>query len=113
MPTPMHVNVTLPVDRNGREIQVPRGSGSRVNLTAGASSSNAALPTNSQVVFVRCTADIWLNFGTSGVSATATASSILHPAGESVQVVPTGATHVAVLRFGATDVTVQVEKIDG
>lgn len=113
MATPLYTNASLPLDRNGQAIQILRPSGSRVNLTAGAASSRAALPSGAMLLFVRCTGDIWLNFGDSGVAASAAATSMLHPAGESVQVVPTGATHVAVIRFGATDVSVQVERVDG
>lgn len=109
MATPTVVNTTLPIDRNGKAIPVPRTSQSRTNLTAGVASSNAALPTGYQMVFVRCTDHIWINWGTGAVTASAASTSQLHPAGESVQVVPTGATHIAVLRVGASDVPVQVE----
>lgn len=113
MATPTFVNATLPIDRNGREIQVLRGSGSRANLTAGATTSNVALPTGAQIVFIRATDHVWINFGTAGVTASAANTSQLHPAGESVAIVPTGATHFAALRVGASDVPVQIEKCDG
>ena len=109
MATPTVVNTTLPIDSNGRAIPVPRTSQSRVNLTAGSSSSNAALPSGYKLVFVRCTDHVWINWGTGAVTASAASTSQLHPAGESVQVVPTGATYIAVLRVGSTDVPVQVE----
>src|SRR5574343_201009 len=109
MATPTVVNTTLPLDRNGRDIPIPRTSQVRTNLTAGVASSNAALPTGYQMVYIRCTDHIWINWGTSGVTASAANTSQLHPAGESIQVVPTGATHIAVLRVGSTDVPVQVE----
>lgn len=110
MATPTVVNTTLPIDSNGRPIPVPRTSQSRVNLTAGVASSNAALPSGGyKLVFVRCTDHVFINWGTSGVTASTGATSQLHPAGESVQVVPTGATHIAVIRIGASDVPVQVE----
>lgn len=109
MATPTFVDTTLPIDRNGREIQVPRTSQNRVNLTAGSATSNAALPSGYKIVYVRCTDHIWLNWGTAGVTASAASTSQLHPAGESVQVVPKGATYIAVLRVGASDVPVQVE----
>lgn len=110
MATPTLVNTTLPIDSNGRPIPVPRTSQTRVNLTAGVASSNSALPSGGfRLVFIRCTDHIWINWGTAGVTASAANTSQLHPAGESVQVVPTGATHIAVLRVGSTDVPVQVE----
>lgn len=113
MATPTYVNITLPIDRNGREVQVLKGSGTRVNLTAGVASSNTTIPSGAQVVFVRCTDHIWLNWGTAGVTASAANTSLLHPAGESVQIIPAGTTHVAVLRVGAADVPVQLERCDG
>lgn len=108
--------VTVPtqlyIDQNGQPIPVPVGSGSRVNLTAGSSTSNSALPTStSGLVIVRATDYVWLNFGTGAVTASAAATSILMAPGEGVYRVPTTATHVAVLRVGSSDVAVQLESL--
>ena len=113
MGTPLYTNASLPLDRNGQPIQVLRGSGTRVNLTAGAASSRDAIPTGAQVVLVRATDHIWYNFGDGSVTASAAATSVLFPAGEASVVVPTGTTHIAVLRVGSSDVPVQLEKADG
>lgn len=105
---PLH----LPRDDGGAAVQVPVGSGNRVNLTAAVASSNAALPIGSlNYVIVRAGDYIWLNFGTSGVTASAAASSILCAPGEGVYPIAPANTHVAVLRVGSTDVPVQVESL--
>lgn len=108
MPTP-----TLPNDANGAHIQLVRGNGVRVNLTAAAASSNSAIPAGaSGFVIVRATDYIWLNFGTSGaVTASAASTSILFAPGEAPVAVPAGTTHVAVLRVGSADAAVQVESV--
>lgn len=102
----------LPKDDGGEPIQVAVGTGARANLTAGSTSSNAALPTGAKnYVIVRATDAVWLNFGTSGVTASAAASSQLFVAGETVVPVSSSATHAAVLRVGSADVPVQIETI--
>jgi hypothetical protein len=102
----------LPRDLNSAPIQALVGSGNRTNLTAGVASSNAALPSGaSRLVLVRCTDYIWLNFGTSGVTASAAATSILCPPGEGVYGIASTATHFAGLRVGSADVAVQVESL--
>ena len=109
---PIHVKGQLYTDANSNPIQALVGSGSRTNLTAGLASSNAALPTGSDgLVIVRCTDYIWLNFGTSGVTASAANTSILCPPGEGVYPVASANTHAAVQRVGAADVIVQVESL--
>lgn len=113
MATPLYTNTALPLDRNGQAIQIFRSSGTRVNLTASAASSRAAIPTGAQVVLVRATDHIWYNFGDSSVTASAADTSVLFPAGEAAVVIPTGTTHVAVLKVGAADVPVQLEKAEG
>jgi hypothetical protein len=104
--------IHLPRDDGGAPLQVPVGSGNRTNLTAGVASSNAALPTGtSRFVIVRASDYIWLNFGTSGVTASAANTSILCPPGEGVYPVAATATHAAALRVGSNDVPVQVESL--
>lgn len=113
MPIPVSTNATMPVDRNGQNIPIFRGSTVRANLTAGAATSNAALPSGYNVILIRATDNIWYNLGTSGVTASAASTSVLFPAGEAAIVIPSGATHIAVLRVGASDVPVQVEGAEG
>jgi hypothetical protein len=104
--------IHLPRDDGGAPLQIVVGSTNRTNLTAGAASSNAALPTGtSRFVVVRATDYIWLNFGTGAVTASAAVTSILCAPGEGVYPVPTTATHAAVLRVGAADVAVQLESL--
>lgn len=106
------VPTQLPRDYDSNPIQVPVGSGNRTNLTAGVATSNAALPTGANtLVIVRCTDYIWLNFGTSGVTASAASSSTLCPPGEGMYPISSTATHFAGLRVGASDVAVQVESL--
>lgn len=105
--------VKLVTDSNSNAIQAPVGSFSRQNLTAGASTSNAALPAGTvDLVIVRCTDYFWLNFGTGGVTASAAATSILCPPGEGIYAVPSTATTFAGLRVGGTDVVVQLESFN-
>jgi hypothetical protein len=113
MGTPLYTNTALPLDRNGQAIQIFRPSGTRVNLTATSSSGRDAIPSGAQVVLIRATDHIWYNFGDNAVTASAANTSVLFPAGEAAVVVPTGTTHVAVLRVGSTDVPVQFEKAEG
>jgi hypothetical protein len=102
----------LPRDNDSAPMQVAVGSTNRANLTAGVATSNAALPTGtSGLVIVRATDYVWVNFGTSGVTASAASSSILVAPGEGVYPVPSTATHFAGLRVGGTDVVVQLESL--
>jgi hypothetical protein len=106
------VQGSLPRDNNSEPIQLVVGSRNRTNLTAGVASSNAALPTGSSgLVIVRCTDYVWLNFGTSGVTASAAATSILCAPGEGVYPLVATDTHFAGQRVGSTDVVVQVESL--
>lgn len=100
----------LPIDQNAHAIQVLVGSGTRVNLTAAGTTSNSALPAGSSgMVIVRAADYVWLNFGTSGVTASAAVTSILCAPGEGAYPIASTATHVAVLKVGSNDVPVQVE----
>ena len=105
----------LPKAEGGEVLPVALGSATRVNLTAGAASSNAALPARSAadgVVIVRAVGGaIWLNFGSDAVTASAASTSILFAEGEAVIAVPNSATHAAVLRVGSEDVVVQLEEM--
>lgn len=102
----------LPRDNDSAPIQAVVGSGTRVNLTAGVATSNAALPAGTYgLVIVRSTDYVWLNFGSGAVTATAAATSILVAPGEGVYPVPVTATNFAGLRVGGTDVVVQLEAL--
>ena len=104
------VGTMLVRDRNGGALQILEQSGERANLTAGAATSRVALPTGSEVVYCRSLDNVWIKFGDVTVEAAAGTGAQLHVAGESVQIVPVGATYIAALRVGASDATVQVEK---
>jgi len=107
-----YIPTELPRDSNSAPIQVLVGSGNRTNLTAGVASSNAALPTGSSgMVIVRNSDYVWLNFGTSDVTASAAATSILCPPGEGAYPIASTATYAAVLRVGPSDVPVQIESL--
>jgi hypothetical protein len=96
---------------NGSPIQHVEGTGTRVNLTAAAVSSNSAIPSGATAVKVTALDNVWLNFGTGAVTASAATTSILHYSGVDMYSIPDGATHVAVLRVGSSDVPVQVERV--
>jgi hypothetical protein len=103
------IKTELPVDQNAHAIQVLVGSGTRVNLTATGTSSRSALPAGaSEMVIVRASDYIWLNFGASNNTASNGVGSILCAPGEGAYPIGT-ATHVAVLQVGVADVAVQVE----
>lgn len=107
-----YLQTRLPMDGNGRPVQVIVGVGGRANATAASTTSNAALPaTATDFVAVRCTDWIWLNFGTAGVTAAADTTSALVPPGEGVYELPAGATHFAVLRAAGVDAAVQLEAV--
>lgn len=118
MPRPIRVAEAL-LDINGQPLDIVRGSGSRLVVTAGAASTAAqAIPgTAAQVLEIRATADVWLRFGASGVSdAAADANAILFPAGERLMVIPYSSgvvvsTHFKALRAGGTDAIVEVEEV--
>lgn len=107
-----HPNFHQPIDSAGRSVPTLRDSGDRTQVTTtdGNTTAATALPTASQLVFIRATATCYINFGTSGVAAVADETSQLFIQGETIQPVPPGATHYAVIRIGATDATVQVAK---
>lgn len=93
-------------DKWGEEIPV-LGPGSTLTLTAGAASSNGALPAEAFVVRVAAVNDCYINFGTSGVTASGT--SVFFPKGSELFKVPAGATHMAVIQHttgGVVSVTV-------
>jgi hypothetical protein len=83
----------------------------RQTLTAGAATSNATIPTGSagRFVVVRVSAPVFINFGAGGVTAAQDNSSMLWAGSELCIRVPSTATHVAVIRVGATDAKVQLE----
>lgn len=86
-------------------------TGTRVNLTAGSSTSRAAIPTGSagKFVVVRVSAPVFLKFGDNAVDAATNASSVLWTGSELIHYIPAGTTHVAVIRVGSADCTVQLE----
>lgn len=107
-----HTNFVQPVDGNGKAVPTLLDSGVRTQVTtAGAATSAAtALPASAQVAFIRATATCYINFGDAAVAATADANSQLFIQGETLQPLPRAATHFAVIRIGADDVTVQIAR---
>lgn len=103
--------VLLPLDRNTTPIPGFEYTGTRARLLAGATTSNTTIPTDSadKWVVIRVSAPAYLNFGTSGVTASLASSSILWTGSELVFKVPSTATHFAGIRVGATDVEVELE----
>lgn len=102
----------------GQALPLVLGAQSRVNATAGAATTaEAALPAGAVVIEVRASDAIWIRFGNTGMGAAAAdANSILFPAGEKCFPVPlhtddTPFTFFRVLRVGAADVAVQIERI--
>lgn len=107
------------LNMNGDALAVVYPSGTRVNATAAvASTAEAAMPASARVIELRCTLDIWIRFGNTGVGAAAAdANSILVPAGEKVMPVPVDASNnpydfFRVIRAGSADSAVQIERID-
>ncbi len=106
--------LATPVDFNGGDhLQLTNGTGTRVNATAGSSSTAAAaIPTGGNVLMIRAIASIWIRFGASSVGAAAAdLNSILFVAGESPYLLKQGETHFRVLRAGADDVLLQLESV--
>lgn len=97
--------------QGGGAVPIVIGSTTRVNATAGATSTAAAaVPSGGRVLIVRAVDNIWIRFGTSSVGAAAAdANSILFTAGEGYYVMQPTDTHFRVLRVGASDVLVQLE----
>lgn len=87
----------MPHDKWGQPIQALSLSGSRAQASITSSSSRVALPAGF-VFRVSATADCYILFGNSGVTATADASSDLFPAGVEILVLPAGATHIACIQ---------------
>ena len=106
---PQNIQNPLVFD-NGSKPSYAHGDGTRVNLASGAASANAAIPAGARVVKVTATENCWLNFGTSGVTASAANTSILFLAGVDIIYLPSTVTHVAAIQF-ATAGTVQLERV--
>jgi len=104
---------------NGDAVPTVALSGERVTLTAAvASTAEAELPSDSVLICIRSTEAVWLRFGNPGMGeAAAGDDSILFPPGTEVIPVPSDGgdapyTHVRVIRAGADDSLVQIEKIE-
>lgn len=90
----------LPTDKNAIALQIlaPAYSTS-VNGTVVATSQRVTIPTNSEILFITNTQDMWVAFGTSGVTAVVQAAgTFLLLAGERPLQRPSGVTHLAVIR---------------
>lgn len=98
---------------NGEVAQFFQGSGTRVNATAGAATSNeAAVPAGGKILLIRATDWIAIRFGATGMDVASVAStSILFAPGEAPYVLKPGETHFRVIRVGSADVAVQLESV--
>mgnify|MGYP000494090815 CR=1 FL=1 len=72
---------------------------SPVNVTISGVSQLLAIPTGTKFLRVAATGNVYLEFGTSG--ATATTASVLFPAGTEMFKIVDGVTHVATIQVGA------------
>jgi hypothetical protein len=101
----------IPLDVNAVPLPGFSYTGTRANLTAGVATSNVAVPTGSagKEVVIRASAPVFVNFGTSGVTAAQDAGSTLWSGAELIYKVPAAATHMAAIRIGAADIIVQLE----
>ena len=104
--------------QQGQAVQMVTPSGTRINVTAGAASSaEAALPAGSLALRIGATDACFIRFGNTGVGAAALdTTSMYFPAGVEVIGVPVDVDgvpydYVRAIRVGASDVTVQFEKI--
>lgn len=97
----------------GAPAQFLVGTGTRVNATAGAASTNeAAIPSGGNILLIRATDAIAIRFGPTGVGAAAVdANSILFCPGEAPYVLKTGDAYFRVIRVGSADVAVQLESV--
>lgn len=106
----MRANVNLPNDNNGNAISVLSPSTATAVTTTGAGSIRGALPANSDIVRLETTGPCWIQFGASDVVAVNTGLSTLMQAGDYFRV-PRAATHLAVIRIGADNVSVSITKM--
>ncbi len=100
--------ITLPNTVGGEKVQVLTPGAIATNTVVAATTSSTALPTGvgvGDIVRIAATQDCHINFGTSGV--TATASHHLFTSGVEYLVVPSGATHLAAIRV-AVDGTMSI-----
>lgn len=81
------------------------------NLSIGAGSVNAAVPTGAEVIRCSATGNCYLKFGF-GSAPTATTSDMLFPSGSEILVLPTGATHFAVIQAGASTGIFSMTKVE-
>lgn len=84
--------------------------GTSVVVTIGATSQSGALPASSEIIRCAANGNCHLIFGV-GSAPTATTSEMLFPAGSEIFVVPTGATHFAVIQANASTGTFSITKV--
>lgn len=106
--------VSLPIDKRGVAIQALATGGGRAQGNISGSSDRVALPTNAAVLRISATADCYIVFGNSGVTATQDVNSVLFPKGVEVMAVPLGTvTHMAVIQVaGGTAGVYQLEALN-
>jgi hypothetical protein len=100
--------VTLKNDLFGNPVQALSPS-TTANVSIGAASASVALPAGAEIVRLANNAKCFFKFGTSGV--TATGSDVMFPVGAELFVVPSTATHIAVIQDGAVTGSLNITKM--
>jgi hypothetical protein len=107
----MPTEFAMPKDSNGASAQVLAPEETTVvQGTIGAGNDRVAIPTDADIVEITCTDTTRCAFGTVTVDATAGTKRILL-AGTYTYKVPSGATHVAFTRVGASSGNATVAKL--
>lgn len=105
----MTLGVSLPRDVGNATIQAVFPVASS-NMAVSGSTARVALPTETNIVRIASTVDVYLEFGGSGVNATS--SSMLFPAGAEIfSCIDNSVTHVAALIVGAVPGTLSATKM--
>lgn len=93
------MSASLARDQNNQPVSAlfPLGA---TSVAVSASSQQLVIPPNTSFLRVSGTANVWLEFGTAGV--TATTSSLLFPGGVEVFPISSDITHVACLQVGTS-----------
>ena len=85
--------------------------GTSVVVSIGATSQSGSIPSGSELIRCAATGNCHLIFGV-GSAPTATSSEMIFPTGSEILVVPTGATHFAVIQAGAATGSFSVTQVE-
>lgn len=98
-----NITADMPVDRDGAKVQT-LAIGTTVSEDVDGVSDSFALPASpGDVIRVASTTDCYINFGGSGVSASASACPVF-PSGAEIMVVPEGAGYIAFVQVSGAGV---------